>query len=53
MGRGDRRSLPGSPIIGGPDAIERVTVFLVPVSKWSDGTAESHDRNRQLIGDFG
>ena len=37
--------LPGSPIIGAPDATERVTVFLVPVSKWSDGTADSHDRN--------
>ena len=37
--------VPGSPIIGAPDATERVTVFLVPVSKWSDGTAESHDRN--------
>ena len=37
--------LPGSPIIGAPDARERVTVFLVPVSKWSDGTADSHDKN--------
>ena len=35
----------GSPIIGAPDATERVTVFLVPVSKWSDDTADSHDRN--------
>jgi hypothetical protein len=35
----------GSPIMGAPDATERVTVFLVPVSNWSDGTADSHDRN--------
>jgi hypothetical protein len=38
-------SLPGSPIIGAPDATERVTIFLVPVSQWSDGTADSHDGN--------
>ena len=38
-------NLPGSPIVGAPDAIERVTVFLVPVSKWSDGTADSPNRN--------
>jgi len=25
--------LPGSPVIGAPDATERATVFLVPVSK--------------------
>jgi hypothetical protein len=37
--------LPGSPILAGSDATERVTVFLVPVSTWSDGTADSHDRN--------
>jgi hypothetical protein len=28
-----------------PRATERMTVFLVPVSKWSDGTADAHDRN--------
>jgi hypothetical protein len=38
-------NLPGSPILGALDATERVTVFLVPVSKWSDGAADSHDRN--------
>jgi hypothetical protein len=31
--------LPGSPIIGVPDPQGRMTVFLVPVGHWSDGTA--------------
>ena len=33
-------SLPGSPIIGVKDAEDRLTVFLIPVAKWSDGTAD-------------
>jgi hypothetical protein len=37
--------LPGSPSLAASDGTEPVTVFLVPVSKWSDGTADSHDRN--------
>ena len=32
---------PGSPIFAGEDALDRLTVFLVPVSKWSDGTADT------------
>ena len=36
-------SLPGSPIIFANDPEDRLTVFLVPVSKWSDGTADSID----------
>jgi hypothetical protein len=36
--------LPGSPVIGARHAEERMTVFLVPVSQWSDGTAApAHD----------
>jgi len=31
-------SMPGSPIIGVKDVDDRLTVFLVPVGKWSDGT---------------
>ena len=31
--------LPGSPIIAVKDAPGRMTVFLVPVQRWSDGTA--------------
>ena len=32
-------SLPESPILGVEDSKERVTIFLIPVGKWSDGTA--------------
>jgi len=32
--------LPGSPVIGFEDATERLTVFLVPVGRWSDGTLD-------------
>jgi len=30
--------MPGSPIIAFEDASEQMTIFLVPVGKWSDGT---------------
>jgi hypothetical protein len=33
--------LPGSPILATQDPLDRLTVFLIPVAKWSDGTAES------------
>jgi hypothetical protein len=32
--------LPGSPILASDDPQDRLTVFLVPVAKWSDGTAD-------------
>jgi len=32
--------LPGSPIIAFKDTWEHVTVFLIPVRRWSDGTAD-------------
>ena len=32
--------LPGSPILAADDPEDRLTVFLVPVAKWSDGTAD-------------
>ncbi|MBZ5722735.1 MAG: hypothetical protein LAO03_20540 [Acidobacteriia bacterium] len=32
--------LPGSPILRADDPQDRLTVFLVPVAKWSDGTAD-------------
>ena len=35
--------LPGSPIFAGKDVQDRLTVFLVPVAKWSDGTADQTD----------
>jgi hypothetical protein len=31
--------LPGSPIIEADDPQDRLTMFLIPVGKWSDGTA--------------
>ena len=34
-------NLPGSPILAGEIASERVTIFLIPVAKWSDWTADS------------
>ena len=33
----------GSPMIGGEEIPGRLTVFMVPVGKWSDGTLDSHD----------
>ncbi len=33
--------LKGSPIFGATDPEDRLTVFFVPVAKWSDGTADS------------
>jgi hypothetical protein len=34
-------NLGGSPIIGVGDPADRVTTFLIPVRKWSDGTADT------------
>src|SRR2546425_11729283 len=39
--------LPGSPIFAGEDTPDRLTVFLVPIWKWSDGTADSVKNYRQ------
>jgi hypothetical protein len=35
--------LPGSPILAADDPEDRRTIFLVPVAKWSDGTADAAD----------
>jgi hypothetical protein len=35
--------LPGSPVIAFKDTPERLTVFLIPVGQWSDGTAAPAD----------
>ena len=32
-------NLPGSPILAADDTQDRLTVFMIPVAKWSDGTA--------------
>ena len=37
--------LPGSPILAAEDAQDRLTVFLIPVGKWSDGTPASTDEH--------
>ena len=34
-------NLPGSPLIGAKDPEDRLTIFLIPVAMWSDGTAAS------------
>ncbi len=33
-------NLPSSPILASEDAQDRLTIFMVPVAKWSDGTAD-------------
>jgi len=35
--------VPGSPLIGSKDVEDRMTVFLLPIAKWSDGTAAPTD----------
>jgi hypothetical protein len=35
-------NLPGSPIIAAPATSEHLTIFLIPVRNWSDGTVDSH-----------
>jgi hypothetical protein len=34
-------NLPGSPVMGMSDPVERITQFVIPVQRWSDGT-EGH-----------
>ena len=36
-------NLPSSPILASEDAQDRLTIFMVPVAKWSDGTSDSAD----------
>jgi hypothetical protein len=36
-------NLPGSPILASESAQDRLTIFMIPVAKWSDGTADSSD----------
>jgi len=34
-------NLAGSPVLASDDPEDRLTIFMVPVGKWSDGTADS------------
>jgi hypothetical protein len=36
---------PGSPILASDDPLDRLTVILIPVAKWSDGTADSAEQH--------
>jgi hypothetical protein len=38
-------NLSGSPIFAGDDPQDRMTVFMIPVKHWSDGTADSPGQN--------
>ncbi len=38
-------SLPGSPVLGFKDTLNRLTLFLIPVGQWSDGTAGPVDEH--------
>jgi len=38
-------NLPGSPLLAIKDAPNRMTIFLIPVAKWSDGTPDSNPIN--------
>jgi hypothetical protein len=33
---------PGSPVLGFKSTLDRLTLFLIPVGQWSDGTADEH-----------
>ena len=37
--------LPGSPILASDDPQDRLTIFMIPVAKWSDGTADHRDEH--------
>lgn len=36
--------LPGSPVLSSSDQVDRVTVFMIPVAKWSDGSSDAESR---------
>lgn len=37
--------LAGSPILSSDDAPDRLTIFMIPVARWSDGTPDAKARN--------
>ena len=38
-------NLSGSPVLSGNDVSARLTIFMVPVARWSDGTPDLHANN--------
>jgi len=34
-------NLKGSPVLASDDVPDRLTVFMIPVARWSDGTADA------------
>ena len=38
-------NLPGSPILATVEAPDRLTIFMIPVSTWSDGTVDPQKEN--------
>ncbi len=42
MGKSWGANLPGSPILSSDDAPDRLTIFMIPVARWSDGTSYSN-----------
>jgi hypothetical protein len=39
---------PGSPVLAGKDPANRLTVFMIPVSKWSDGTGDGDGQQAMM-----
>lgn len=38
-------NLAGSPVLSGDDVSDRLTIFMIPVARWSDGTVDSNAGN--------
>lgn len=38
-------NLSGSPILSGDDVPDRLTIFMIPVARWSDGTPDANSSN--------
>ncbi|MGN6591306.1 MAG: hypothetical protein ACTHJX_00235 [Terriglobales bacterium] len=36
------RGRPGSPLLAGDDPTDRLTIVMIPVARWSDGTLDVH-----------
>jgi hypothetical protein len=36
---------PGSPVLGVKSTLDRLTLFLIPIGQWSDGTAAAVDEH--------